>query len=48
MRAALIFNPIKVDLDAIRPAVEREEKANGWAPTLWLETSENDPGQGAA
>jgi diacylglycerol kinase (ATP) len=48
MRAALVFNPIKVDLDALKHAVEREENANGWDPTLWLETSEDDPGQGVA
>ncbi len=47
-RAAVIYNPIKVDIDAIREVVSREEQANGWAETLWLETSEDDPGQGAA
>lgn len=46
--AAVVYNPIKVDLDAIRAVVAREERAAGWAPTQWFETSEDDPGQGAA
>jgi diacylglycerol kinase (ATP) len=46
-QAAVVYNPIKVDLDAIKAAVEREEKAaGGWAQTLWFETSADDPGQG--
>jgi diacylglycerol kinase (ATP) len=47
-RAAVVYNPIKVDLDAVRDAVEREEAANGWGETLWLATSADDPGQGPA
>ena len=44
--AAVVYNPIKVDLDAIRAAVAREQEANGWGETLWFETSEQDAGQG--
>ncbi|MGA1836247.1 diacylglycerol kinase family protein [Herbiconiux sp. 11R-BC] len=47
-RAALVYNPIKVDLEALEAAVAAEEKAAGWAETLWLETAEDDPGQGPA
>lgn len=47
-RAAVIFNPIKVDQDEIRRAVARDESEAGWADTLWYETSEEDPGQGVA
>lgn len=47
-RAAVIYNPIKVDLDQLRAAVEAEETAAGWQPSLWLETSKEDPGQGVA
>lgn len=47
-RAAVIFNPIKVDQDEIRRAVARDESEAGWAETLWYETSEEDPGQGVA
>lgn len=47
-RAAIVYNPIKVDLDALRAAVAREETSNGWLETLWFSTSEGDPGQGPA
>jgi diacylglycerol kinase (ATP) len=47
-RAALVFNPIKVDIARLREVVAAEESASGWQETLWLETSEDDPGQGAA
>lgn len=46
--AAVIYNPIKVDLDAIKAAVATEESNAGWGPTLYYETSKEDPGQGAA
>jgi diacylglycerol kinase (ATP) len=42
--AAVVYNPIKVDLDAIKTAVERHESANGWGPTTFFETSKEDPG----
>ncbi|GAA1980519.1 diacylglycerol kinase family protein [Microbacterium pumilum] len=45
--AAVVYNPIKVDLAAIQAAVRVEESAAGWGETLWFETSEDDPGQGA-
>ncbi|MBF4633065.1 diacylglycerol kinase [Agreia pratensis] len=44
--AAVVYNPIKVDADALRAAVERHEGVNGWGETLWFETSVEDPGQG--
>ena len=46
--AAVVYNPIKIDLDALKQVVEREEQAAGWEPTLWFATSEEDPGQGPA
>jgi diacylglycerol kinase (ATP) len=46
--AAMVYNPIKVDLDALRAVVETEEQAAGWEPTLWFETSVEDPGGGQA
>ncbi len=45
--AAVVYNPIKVDLDEVRAAVAAAESAAGRAPTLWFETSEDDVGQGA-
>jgi diacylglycerol kinase family enzyme len=43
--AAVIYNPIKVDLDTLRGAVAREAAAAGWGETLWFETSVEDVGQ---
>ena len=45
--AAVVYNPIKVDLDAIKAVVAREQDAAGWGETLYFETSVEDPGQGA-
>ena len=47
-RAALIYNPVKVELDELKPIVEAVEQEAGWRPTLWLETTEDDPGTGQA
>lgn len=47
-RAAVVVNPVKVDLPALKKAVNAAAKAAGWAPTLWLETSVEDPGTGQA
>lgn len=44
--AAVIYNPIKVDLEALREAVTREAAAAGWGESLWFETSVDDVGQG--
>lgn len=46
--AAIVFNPVKIDVDEVRAEVERAEQAAGRGPTLWFETSEDDVGQGAA
>jgi diacylglycerol kinase (ATP) len=46
--AAVIYNPLKVDLPALTKAVAAEESAAGWPETLWFETSADDPGQGPA
>lgn len=47
-RAAVVYNPIKVDLERLRAAVAASEERSGWAPSLWLATSEADPGTGLA
>jgi diacylglycerol kinase family enzyme len=44
--AAVVYNPIKVDLPAIRAVVAAEQTAAGWGETLWFETTAEDPGQG--
>ena len=45
--AAVIYNPVKVDLAALQGTVASEAKAAGWGETLWFETSVDDVGQGA-
>ncbi|MBW4042562.1 MAG: diacylglycerol kinase [Acidobacteria bacterium] len=47
-RAAVVYNPVKVDLDALRSVVAAEEQRAGWLETVWVATSEEDPGGGAA
>ena len=44
--AAVVYNPIKVDLAEIKAAVAAEEKASGWGPTIWFATTKKDEGQG--
>lgn len=46
-RAAVVYNPIKIDLDAVKQIVAAEERTAGWPETLWFPTSEDDPGRGA-
>lgn len=46
--AAIVVNPIKVDLPALREAVAAAEERYGWGETVWLETTEDDPGTGQA
>ena len=45
--AAVVYNPIKVDLDALKATVAKEQGAAGWGESLWFATTEEDPGQGA-
>ncbi len=42
----MVVNPIKVDTPRLRAAISEAERAGGWAETLWLKTSEEDPGSG--
>jgi diacylglycerol kinase (ATP) len=43
--AAVVYNPIKVDVARLKAAVAKSEAAAGWATTAWFETSEEDWGQ---
>ncbi len=47
-RAVLIVNPLKVDVARLRSAVADEEQAGRWCPSVWLETSADDPGRDVA
>jgi diacylglycerol kinase (ATP) len=42
--AAVIYNPIKVDLAALKRTVAAAERDAGWAESRWYETSVKDPG----
>src|SRR6187402_98326 len=44
--AAVVVNPVKVDLDALKAAVASAAADAGWAESLWFETSVEDVGQG--
>lgn len=44
-RAALVYNPIKVDAASLRVIVERESDAAGWDAALFYETTVDDLGQ---
>lgn len=46
-RAAVVYNPIKVDLPKLRAAVDAAADRHGWAEPAWFATTEEDPGQGA-
>jgi diacylglycerol kinase family enzyme len=47
-RAAVVYNPTKVDLEELRNAVALAESEAGWAKSIWIETSPDDPGVGQA
>ncbi|MEO8093419.1 MAG: diacylglycerol kinase family protein [Pseudolysinimonas sp.] len=48
LRAAVIYNPIKVDIQKLRNAVAKAESVAGYQKSLWLKTTETDPGTGQA
>jgi diacylglycerol kinase (ATP) len=43
-KAALVYNPIKVDADALRATVERLSSEAGWSEPLFYETTVDDLG----
>ncbi len=47
-RAAVIFNPTKQGVDTLRTAVAAAEARQHFAPSLWIETTADDPGKGMA
>ena len=48
MRAAVIVNPAKSDMADVRTRIDKALTAAGWSPSLWLQTTPEDPGQGMA
>jgi len=47
-RAVVIVNPVKTDSTHLRSVVAAEEKSAGWLPSVWFETTVDDPGHLAA
>jgi diacylglycerol kinase (ATP) len=45
--AAIVYNPIKVDLAALEAAVAATAAASGWAPAVWFATTRDDSGLSA-
>ncbi|NUU08136.1 diacylglycerol kinase [Leifsonia sp. C5G2] len=43
-----MVNPVKVDEPALREALAAAEQRHGWGETMWIETTEDDPGAGQA
>jgi diacylglycerol kinase (ATP) len=48
LRAAVVYNPIKVDLPHLRAAIDAAASSAGWAETLWFASSAEDGGRQAA
>ncbi|GAB3039739.1 diacylglycerol kinase family protein [Parafrigoribacterium mesophilum] len=46
--AAVVYNPIKVDLPKLEAAVLTAEQRAGWGTTLWFATTTEDTGEAAA
>ncbi|RUR01777.1 diacylglycerol/lipid kinase family protein [Labedella endophytica] len=44
--AAVVYNPVKIDVDTLRPIIELAAVSEGWGETRWAETSVEDPGAG--
>jgi diacylglycerol kinase (ATP) len=47
-RAAIIYNPTKNGIQALKAAVAEAESEHGWGTSEWIETAEDDPGRGMA
>ncbi|EAR23964.1 hypothetical protein A20C1_10660 [marine actinobacterium PHSC20C1] len=45
-KAAVVYNPIKVDVAKLKKTVNAAAKQADWATTLWFSTTEIDSGQG--
>lgn len=47
-QAAVVYNPVKVNLDVLKAAINAGAEAAGYRETMWIETSKDDPGEGMA
>lgn len=46
--AAIVYNPVRTRLERVRDAVRAQEGLNGWDPSRWYETDQDDLGASAA
>lgn len=46
--AAVVYNPIKVNLEVLKAAIDAGAEAAGYRESLWIETRQDDPGEGMA
>lgn len=46
--AAVVFNPVKVSIEDLRETIDPIAQQAGWSESMYLETSEDDPGTGMA
>ncbi|MGS8561377.1 diacylglycerol kinase family protein, partial [Salmonella enterica] len=46
--AAVVYNPAKISIDRVRPAVTAQQRSHGWEETRWFETASEDSGRCAA
>ncbi|WP_207455767.1 diacylglycerol/lipid kinase family protein [Herbiconiux sp. SYSU D00978] len=44
--AAVVYNPVKVDFEALKASVDEHARAAGWGESRFYETSVEDPGGG--
>ena len=44
-QAAVVYNPIKVDILELKTVVAAAADDGGWAPPLWFATTPTDAGQ---
>ncbi|PPF80759.1 hypothetical protein C5B96_10775 [Subtercola sp. Z020] len=47
-RAAIVYNPTKVNIRRLRGMVAAMEAEKAWGPSLWAATTVDDPGEGQA
>lgn len=47
-RAAIVYHPLKTDVETLREAVLRCEATAGWQESRWYPTTEDDAGDGVA
>ncbi|WIM69689.1 diacylglycerol/lipid kinase family protein [Corynebacterium suedekumii] len=47
-QAAVVYNPVKVDVDELKSLVHAAAEKHGWGDVAWFETTVEDPGLGQA